>query len=50
MDGQTLELLAEMICGDDQEKFPVYRSGSELTRFFQRVGFVNFSKRGTLLF
>ena len=47
MDGQTLELLAEMICGDDQEKFPAYRSGSELTRFFQRVGFANLSHDGS---
>lgn len=47
MDGQTLELLAEMICGDDQEKFPVYRSGSELTRFFQRIGFANISHDGS---
>jgi len=47
MDGQTLELLAEMICGDDQEKFPVYRSSSELTRFFQRVGFANLSHDGS---
>ena len=34
MDGQTIELLAGMICGDDQEKLPVYRPGSELTSFF----------------
>ena len=47
MDGQTLELLAEIICGDDQEKFPVYRSGSELTRFFQRVGFANLTHDGS---
>jgi len=47
MDGQTIELLAEMICGDDQEKFPVYRSGSELTRFFQRVGFANLAHDGS---
>ncbi len=47
MDGQTLELLAEMICGDDQEKFPVYRSSSKLTSFFQRVGFSNLSHDGS---
>jgi hypothetical protein len=42
MDSQTLESLAEMICGDGGEH-PVYRTGSELTRFFHRVGFSNFS-------
>lgn len=44
MDDQTLELLAEMICGDGG---PIYRTGSELTRFFQRVGFSNFSHDGS---
>lgn len=38
MDGQTRNSLAEMICGDGQV-YLVYRTGSELTRFFQRVGF-----------
>lgn len=46
MDGQTLDSLAEMICGDKQD-YPVYRSGSELTRFFQRVGFSNFRHDGS---
>jgi len=46
MDGQTLDSLAEMICGDGQD-YPVYRSGSELTRFFQRVGFSNFRHDGS---
>lgn len=46
MDGQTLDSLADMICGDGQD-YPVYRSGSELTRFFQRVGFSNFSHDGS---
>ncbi len=46
MDGQTLDSLAEMICGDSQD-FPVYRTGSELTRFFQRVGFSNFRHDGS---
>jgi len=44
MDSQTLESLAEMICGDEG---PIYRTGSELTRFFQRVGFSNFSHDGS---
>jgi hypothetical protein len=46
MDSQTLESLAEMICGDDQD-FPLYRTGSELTRFFQRVGFSNLVHDGS---
>jgi hypothetical protein len=35
-----------MICGDGQD-YPVRRSGSELTRFFQRVGFSNFRHDGS---
>jgi len=46
MDSQTLETLAEMVCGDSKGS-PVYRSGSELTRFFQRVGFSNFIHDGS---
>lgn len=46
MDDQTLESVAEMICGDGED-YPVYRSGSELTRFFQRVGFSNFVHDGS---
>ena len=46
MDGQTLESLADMICGDGQV-YPAYRSGSELTRFFHRVGFSNFIHDGS---
>lgn len=39
MDESTLEKIAEFICGDDQTFAPVYRTGSELTRFFERAGF-----------
>ncbi len=46
MDAQTLDSLADMICGDGQD-YPVYRSGSELTRFFYRVGFSNFRHDGS---
>jgi hypothetical protein len=46
MDAQTLDSLADMICGDGQDS-PVYRSGSEITRFFQRVGFFNFRHDGS---
>lgn len=46
MDGQTLDSLADMICGDGQD-YPVYRKGSDLTRFFKRVGFSNFRHDGS---
>lgn len=46
MDEQTLDSLADMICGDGQG-YPVYRTGSDLTRFFQRVGFSNFRHDGS---
>ncbi len=45
MDEKTLESLSEMICGDGP--YPVYRTGSELTRFFRRVGFCNFVHDGS---
>lgn len=32
-----LDALAEFICGDDKDRFPVYRSSSNLTRFFQNI-------------
>jgi hypothetical protein len=37
-DPATLEALAEFICGDDESRFPAYRSSSLLTRFFQGIG------------
>lgn len=37
MDDYTLEALADIVCGDGA-RFPVYRTGSELTRFFYRAG------------
>lgn len=37
-DPATLEALADFICGDDDTRFPVYRSSSHLTRFFHAVG------------
>jgi hypothetical protein len=45
MDTNTMERLAEFICGDGD--YPVYRSGSELTRFFRRVGFSKFIHDGS---
>lgn len=38
LDPATLDSLADFICGDDKERFPVYRSSSFLTRFFKGVG------------
>ena len=37
LDPATLEELADFICGDDDARFPKYRTGSDLTRFFQSV-------------
>ncbi|HAA06741.1 hypothetical protein VXN68_07065 [Acinetobacter schindleri] len=38
MDKKTLENLAEFICGTNEEIYPVYRKGSDLTSFFHSVG------------
>lgn len=46
MDSQTLDSIADVICGDG-DKYPIYRTGSELTRFFERVGFSNIRHDGT---
>lgn len=35
LDEATLDSLADFICGDNEERFPIYRSSSQLTRFFQ---------------
>ena len=37
-DQATLESLADFICGDDDTRFPAYRSSSYLTLFFESVG------------
>ncbi len=37
LDPATLECLAEFICGDDNNKFPIYRSSSFITKFFQDI-------------
>ena len=42
MDEQTLNALADMIC-----EHPVYRTGTDLTHFFKRVGFPNYEHDGT---
>lgn len=36
-DPATLESLADFICGDDNKRFPTYRSSSYLTRFFHSI-------------
>jgi hypothetical protein len=46
MDSQTLDSLAEMICGDG-DNYPVYRTGSDLTRFFHRVGLTSYHHDGS---
>lgn len=45
-DSGTLEAIAEFICGDDAERFPVYRSSTYLTRFFEGIG-INVSHDGS---
>ena len=47
MDAQTLEALAELICGDNREEAPVYRTGGDLTRFFEAAGLSQFRHDGT---
>jgi len=46
MDDQTLDSIANIICGDGEE-YPIYRTGSDLTLFFRRVGFSNFQHDGS---
>ena len=41
MDERTLERLADMICGGDQEKFFVYRTNDQLINFFERYKLKN---------
>ncbi len=37
LDSDTLDAIADFICGDDSERYPIYRSSSYLTRFFQEL-------------
>jgi len=37
-DPAVVETIADFICGDIKERYPVYRSSSYLTRFFQNIG------------
>lgn len=43
----ALERLADLICGDDQEFAPVYRSSWYLTHFFESVGLSRFRHDGS---
>jgi hypothetical protein len=47
MDPSTLDRLADIICGDDATKFPIYRSSSYLTSFFDRAGVSRFVHDGS---
>lgn len=47
MDEQALEALAELICGDEEETAPLYRSSSMLTRFFESAGLPRFVHDGS---
>ena len=47
MDEQTVEALAELICGDEGETAPLYRSSSMLTRFFESAGLPRFAHDGS---
>ena len=38
MDATTKNKIGEFICGDDTNKYPIYRSSFYLTRFFQEIG------------
>lgn len=38
LDSAILDVIADFICGDIAEKYPIYRSSSYLTRFFQDLG------------
>ncbi len=46
MDESTLNKIAEFICGNG-EQYPVYRSSSQLTAFFERAGLPQFVHDGS---
>jgi hypothetical protein len=47
MDDTTLDKFAEIICGDNGEQYPEYRSSSKLTAFFVRAGLPRFVHDGS---
>ncbi|HEU5187362.1 MAG TPA: hypothetical protein VFT87_02560 [Candidatus Saccharimonadales bacterium] len=46
LDAAVLEAIADVICGDDTEKFPKYRSSMWLTKFYNDAG-INVTHDGT---
>ncbi|EPG66448.1 hypothetical protein [Leptospira wolffii] len=38
MDPSTKNRISDFICGDNSEKYPLYRTGTNLTRFFNEIG------------
>jgi hypothetical protein len=46
MDATTKEKIAELICGDDLKRHPIYRSSTFLSKFFQDIG-INATHDGT---
>lgn len=46
MDVATKTKIGEFICGDDPKRYPIYRSSTFLTRFFQDIG-INATHDGT---
>jgi len=38
LDPATLDAIADIICGDNIERYPKYRTGGQLTRFFKDAG------------
>jgi hypothetical protein len=46
MDATTKEKIAELICGDDSKRHPIYRSSTFLSQFFQDIG-INATHDGT---
>lgn len=47
MDENTLEQIAKFICGDDRRNHPVYRSGNNITKFFEGAGLPQFVHDGS---
>jgi len=46
MDATTKEKIAELICGDDPKRHPIYRSSTFLSKFFNDIG-INATHDGT---
>ena len=48
LDESTLEQIARFICGDDRRNHPVYRSGNNITKFFEGAGLPQFVHDGSV--